>query len=845
MPNLMKKETETKPALRWSRRCQAGLLSVVVFTAASLAVSTLAGASPWPSTAQRAQAALRSGEEEQKWEALKIAATLSPALAGPVLEVALKDPSWKLREAAAQLALAFELTHLAPLVETWFAHPRARVRMLALELTRGSSLASRIELMGAMLRDPEPGVRILAADCLAQSPSSQGQRAAQLVLSAMDDEAPEVRAAVARALGRLGQPLAAIALAGRTGDSDEAVRQQVVLALGALAEPNVLGALLRALGDSAEPVVLSSIRVLSLSEHVSATAGLLNLLQRSEPDDVARAAVAALGWHQHAQAQQGLMRLLSDPSYRSLALSALLTNPANSLPGLQECLEQAAGPELAACVQLALARDTGAQAVTAAILDARLGPLQAFELFLGREHREVTVLALEALTGTDSALRRGALVYLRSHRQLPAEAAPALADALKSRRLSQRDKAAVLEALSNTYAAADRQLLAHYLEAKDERQREAAAKALVSSKAAGRELVQLLASDDQRVAGAALSQLARHVTADQKRTLLNMLRSGASVGASSVIRALASVSPGRDSEVLEVLQQRLANVHGAERDNIWEAMSRVADATDLLSIAADGNPGDLMKLSQLAHFHSQGDVIARAFLKQPSPRLVAVCLEVLGRKGHFDDLARYYESADELSRHPHFVHAAALRALHLAWRPGLSLPASALSRENCRSEHLGTRTEALRLAAASSQDCADLSLADVLLLEPDQRVRRLVAAAIQATSPLSAELSHAALRCFLYDPVSAIQELCRAAIRPSFSPSLGDADRAATASNPTLSGLDHQRGVLGLSARDSVKPQFLGLFLWGGHPWTVVSDRRAMAWFPREPTPSLDLRFLY
>ena len=126
--------------------------------------------------------------------------------------------------------------------------------------------------------------RLLAVGALE---SLGGSEALALIISALDDAAPEVRVAAANALGSLKAISAAGALLDRfRSDSDQTVRLAAFLALAALPSPDWLDAAIPATHDTNEVMRCQAVLVIGQRGGISAVGALIDAL--SDPDPFVR-----------------------------------------------------------------------------------------------------------------------------------------------------------------------------------------------------------------------------------------------------------------------------------------------------------------------------------------------------------------------------------------------------------------------------------------------------------------------------------------------------------------------------------------------------------------------------
>jgi HEAT repeat protein len=219
-----------------------------------------------------ARAAFAGGDEEQRRAALA-ALPLEGAALGFLVE-AMGDSSWRVRKEAAARAIAWpDGAEAAPALVAALAEPENVGRRNALvDVLVGLAGAAVAALVDGLASAPEH--RKLLVDALGRIGDPRG---ADAVAPLVDDADPNVRVAAAEALGAMGGPAAEAALRRVLGRAAAAggAAGDVLLALAALdglnrmavslpsselaqmaAEPTLRGAVLRALGRSGDPQAL-------------------------------------------------------------------------------------------------------------------------------------------------------------------------------------------------------------------------------------------------------------------------------------------------------------------------------------------------------------------------------------------------------------------------------------------------------------------------------------------------------------------------------------------------------------------------------------------------------------
>jgi HEAT repeat protein len=155
----------------------------------------------------------------------------------------------KRRDAVARAAAAATNRDWPQLAESVRDDPDAAVRATALAaLVRGAPRATSRPVWEAAARDPDPRVRLRAAEV---APRLGRSATASVLLELLDSDDAWVAEAAAYALGERRRPSHRVvdALIAATTHSDPLVREAAVASLGSIGDPRTVDAVLRACDD--------------------------------------------------------------------------------------------------------------------------------------------------------------------------------------------------------------------------------------------------------------------------------------------------------------------------------------------------------------------------------------------------------------------------------------------------------------------------------------------------------------------------------------------------------------------------------------------------------------------
>ena len=269
----------------------------------------------WPGQGAARAAEYAHAGPLRRVELLHLLAPSHEPEARAALAAGLSDPDPGVRESARRLAARYPSDDLVPALLRVLEDPSVAARSDALDALAGTRTADSRRAIERALSDRNTAVRTHAVQAL----SGAGADAVVPLLDRVHDPEGDVRAAAADALGRIGDARAALALVGISQDPIPEVRLAATRALGSLPGEVAARALVGLVHDPMPEVRLAALR--GLQEHPDpATVPTLAALARpalaislAGRDDVARAAIAALGGIDSPEARRALLDLALDP----------------------------------------------------------------------------------------------------------------------------------------------------------------------------------------------------------------------------------------------------------------------------------------------------------------------------------------------------------------------------------------------------------------------------------------------------------------------------------------------------------------------------------------------------
>ncbi|MEZ4383170.1 MAG: HEAT repeat domain-containing protein [Nannocystaceae bacterium] len=310
----------------------------------------------WPTEIDYAAAALRddAATESQRQSALDALDAYATPLVEPYILTALRDDSPQLRRDALQACDRRRLKSCVDDARRLWLAPQSELsnRLYALRVLLLDPTAAHVDLLLAALREPAELLRIEAARLLgitALGPE-EARRVRAALVAKLADPAPEVRRAVARALGLLSASEATLVLARMLEDPDPQVRRDAAESLGMIGDPRALPAILRALdrGDEAY-VARTLLEGLSLQRGEEVDRRLLAYLDAAPRGVTSKHVAEAIGARERPSAAllDGLVLRLREASIRDEVLSTLLHLGDAAVPAIEAALDRGVEPEVA------------------------------------------------------------------------------------------------------------------------------------------------------------------------------------------------------------------------------------------------------------------------------------------------------------------------------------------------------------------------------------------------------------------------------------------------------------------------------------------------------------------
>jgi HEAT repeat protein len=627
------------------------LLSLTLLLA--LSAASPSAAFVWPSTIERVEKKLYSGDPKARRQAAERLVDLPERTARRLLDKALSDSDSAVRVAAAEAALALRATGVGDRVIGWLNDPERRVRLAAAEVLRESPTERALPALGRVLGDPDAGVRMAAARALG---ASEHPDAVLPLVGRLDDVDPAVRREVIAALGSLADQRAVVPLIGKIQDPRADVRAQVAYALGQHGDSRAQSVLMLALRDADESVRVSALEALGRLAEPSSVLPIVSVVREFPPSRVQVAALEALGKIRTTESINALIEVLgsSHPhAERAAARRALAMIGKPALGPLERCLAGQNSRELSEGCAQALG-DIGTARGRRAITDALRRNVVPPEAALGGlghiGQSEALPTLLEFLTHPQPVVRLQAIEAIDKTLDPSTpdgRAVEPIVAALRRTDISPSERVQLTRLLGRSGSARALKVLEPLARsADDQKLRVTAIEALGLLGQARQDAVLIASLDDEEPAVrlAAALALQKSGGAESTRALLDRLSRAAAQDRTALVIALGGpLSRTRDPSVVLQVEKLITASRGAERDALIEAMGRIAlpeAANRLAELARNAvDTADRVKVSEALAAHAAARDTLRLLAKDASAAVRASAVWALGSAADKQDLA--------------------------------------------------------------------------------------------------------------------------------------------------------------------------------------------------------------
>lgn len=317
----------------------------------------------WPTEVDRVAAPIygvgtenQAGERQRADAVAALDEFATPVIVMPLL-VALDDPAVQVRREALRLCWERRVADCIDGAATLFGDgPEPSLRIAALRvLAMEAGPRSAAILIGA-LRDKSEAIRAQAAQFLGTAPLSPALRgkARRALLAKLPDGSAVTRRRAVEALGLLGPGDGALAVARVLDDPEPTVRAAAARALGRMRDAQTVPALARALEAPNEPIVTKAlVEALAQLADESREPDLLRLLDEPPTGLSVLQVSGALSLRPEPgdALVDGLIQRLREAPLREACLDVLLVYGDNARPGIERALQAGVEPPLAVELQ--------------------------------------------------------------------------------------------------------------------------------------------------------------------------------------------------------------------------------------------------------------------------------------------------------------------------------------------------------------------------------------------------------------------------------------------------------------------------------------------------------------
>jgi HEAT repeat protein len=246
-----------------------------------------------------------------------------------VLKKALKDPEWRVRKAAAE---SLRTLKWKPANDTEKACFMVADQDWAGLIRLGNAALMPLKLT---LNDQSGWVRRSAVETI----TSIKRPDEKVLLGILGESSPKLRAAAARALGRLRSRMAEDKLIALLSDSNKEVKQSVIIALGALQSAKAVPALRILLKSPDRNIRGNAVTSMALSGDEAVVADLAVIAEK-DYWEVRKRAISGLAAYPSPAAEKALVAALDDQDFfnRKLAAAALKRRDWKPAGTYEKCL---------------------------------------------------------------------------------------------------------------------------------------------------------------------------------------------------------------------------------------------------------------------------------------------------------------------------------------------------------------------------------------------------------------------------------------------------------------------------------------------------------------------------
>ncbi|MBV1862658.1 MAG: HEAT repeat domain-containing protein [Nannocystaceae bacterium] len=335
----------------------------------------------WPSAVDRDAAALLDPEfsthdRDRVAALIRLQRYPTPLIEGALVTALTQDPSVQVvREALRICYLRRASACLDPATKLYQEGKNPMLQAPALRVISTDPGGDRLEILLEAMLDPSNTIRAEAAQLAGWAPvrGDALARTRRSLLSKISDSASAVRERAVTSLGLQGPGDGTLAIARLLEDPEPDVRAAAAVALGRLGDPKARAALQRAIeGQNEGNVTRAMLGALARVPSEDVVDTLLTFLDAPPPGVGALTVAEAIGDRPHPEPEliDGLVERLRDTGVEPAARRALLWLGEAAAPRLREALDRGLGPRLDSEVRRLLQASAPIGASTGALVAA-------------------------------------------------------------------------------------------------------------------------------------------------------------------------------------------------------------------------------------------------------------------------------------------------------------------------------------------------------------------------------------------------------------------------------------------------------------------------------------------